>query len=115
MNIKDDRLYLIHIHECIERIERYTVNGRDAFLQDTMKQDAVLRNLHTLTEYSQRLSEAIKTKHSEIEWQKISGFRNIVVHDYLGIDLEGTWIIIEKDLPLLKKTIEKMKHETGTV
>jgi uncharacterized protein with HEPN domain len=44
MNIKDDRLYLIHIHECIERIERYTVDGRDAFLQDTMKQDAVLRN-----------------------------------------------------------------------
>ena len=54
--MKDDRLYLVHITECIERIERYAATGQDAFLSDSMIQDAILRNLHTLAESTQRLS-----------------------------------------------------------
>jgi uncharacterized protein with HEPN domain len=51
--VKDDRLYLVHIQECIERIERYTADGKDAFFADERTQDAVLRNLQTLAESSQ--------------------------------------------------------------
>ena len=79
-----DRLYLIHILECIERIEQYTASGYRSFQRTKMIQDAVLRNLHTLTESTQQLSEAAKDAHPEMDWQGISRFRNVVVHDYLG-------------------------------
>jgi uncharacterized protein with HEPN domain len=109
--VKDDRLYLIHIMECIERIDRYTASGQDAFFSDTMIQDAVLRNLHTLSESTQRLSDTLKDKHSEVDWFSIAGFRNVIVHDYLGIDLRATWDIIEHDLPDLKRTVGAMLEE----
>jgi uncharacterized protein with HEPN domain len=104
--LRDDRLYLIHIAECIERIERYTAPGHGAFLSDTMIQDAVLRNLHTLSESTQRLSGALKDQHPEVDWTSIAAFRNVVVHDYLGIDLPRIWDIVERDLPTLKRVID---------
>ena len=103
--MRDDRLYLIHITECIERIERYTVPGDEAFFSDTMIQDAVLRNLLTLSESTQRLSDALKVQHPEVDWASIAAFRNVVVHDYLGIDLPRVWDIVECDLPNLKRAI----------
>lgn len=106
--MKDDRLYLIHIMECIERIERYTASGRDAFFSDTMIQDAVLRNLHTLSESTQRLSAGLKDRHPKVDWYSIAGFRNVIVHDYLGVDLETVWDIVEHDLPELKGTVTAM-------
>jgi uncharacterized protein with HEPN domain len=113
MSPKDDRLYLIHIGECLHWIEEFTKEGRKAFLSDRKTQDAVLRNLHTLTESTQHLSETLKSRHPEVDWHGIAGFRNVVVHDYLGIDLERTWTIIEKDLPLLIKVVQVMLQEAG--
>jgi uncharacterized protein with HEPN domain len=83
--VKDERLYLIHICECIARIEGYTAEGREAFLADTKTQDAVLRNLQTLAESSQRLSAELKAAQPDVDWRGIRGLRNILVHDYLGI------------------------------
>jgi len=106
--VKDDRLYLIHILECIERLERYTAPGRDAFFSDTMIQDAVLRNLHTLSEFTQRLSDALKDRHPDVDWFSIAGFRNVIVHDYLGVDMSTIWDIVERDLPELKLAVTAM-------
>jgi len=107
--MKDDRLYLIHISECIERIESY-ISGKDKgqFLDSMLIQDAVVRNLQVLAESTQRLSDATKESASEVGWFKVAGFRNVLVHDYLGIDIERVWNILEKDLPLLKKAIQRM-------
>lgn len=80
--IKDDRLYLIHIKECIDRIDRYSANGRTEFFANTMVQDAVVRNLQTLAESTRRLSDTAKQKKPEVDWRAIAGFRNVVVHDY---------------------------------
>jgi len=104
--VKDDALYLIHIRECLARIEQYTVDGRDAFFADTKTQDAVVRNLQTLAESSRRLSAAVKAKRPEVDWRSIAGFRNVAVHDYLGIDLDRIWDIVERDLPILRNAIE---------
>lgn len=105
--MKDDTLYLIHIRESIDRIHSY-VQGidRKTFMNSALVQDAVLRNLQVLAESTQRLSPAFKARHPEIEWHKISGLRNILVHDYLGIDIEAVWIIIEKELTALKTAVE---------
>ena len=105
--MKDNTLYLIHIFESITRIEKY-VHGLspEQFLEDSMTQDAVLRNLQVMAESTQRLSDQFKENHTEIEWTKISGLRNILVHDYLGIDLDTVWNIIITELPHLRDTIK---------
>lgn len=64
-----------------------------------------MRNLQTLAESAQRLSEALKAKYPDVEWRSIAAFRNILVHDYLGVDLERIWIIVQQDVPKLKETI----------
>ncbi|WP_455388508.1 HepT-like ribonuclease domain-containing protein [Petrachloros mirabilis] len=106
---KDDTLYLIHIGECIGRIESYT-RGMDeeGFLAAEMVQDAVIRNLQTLAESTQRLSARAKESRPEIGWYKIAGFRNILVHDYLGVDLQRVWDIVQNDLPVLKSAVDAM-------
>ncbi len=71
-------------------------------------QDAVLRNLQTMSESTQRLSNAAKAAHPEIEWRRISAFRNVLVHNYLGIDLDLVWQIVQRDIPELKRVILAM-------
>jgi uncharacterized protein with HEPN domain len=103
--VKEDRLYLVHMQECITRIEAYTAGGEDAFFAETIVQDAVLRNLQTLAESAQRLSDALKLAHPDVDWQAISGFRNVLVHDYLGINLRRVWEIVSRDLPTLRNKV----------
>jgi uncharacterized protein with HEPN domain len=104
--MKDDKLYLIHILECISRIDQYTSPGKDAFLGDTKTQDAVLRNLQILSEPTQRLSPDLKAAHPEVSWDRIAGFRNVLVHEYLGINMVRVWEIVEHGLPGLKQQVE---------
>ena len=111
--MKDDRLYLVRAVECIVRVESYTSEGKQAFLSDTKTQDAVLRNLHTLSESTQRLSSSLKAQHPDVDWQGISGLRNVLVHDYLGVNLARVWEVVSVDLPDLKAKIEAMLDENG--
>lgn len=101
--MKEDSVYLKHILECVRRIEEDTREGRKKFLGYHTLQDAVLRNLQTMSESAQRVSEASKARHPEIEWARIAAFRNLLVHDYLGIDLERIWEIVQSDVPALKR------------
>ena len=98
-----DQIYVEHMLECVDRIERYADNDRARFMNSELVQDAVVRNLQILAESSQRLSEDAKNTQAGIDWRAISGFRNILVHDYLGLDLDTIWLVIEQDLPQLKK------------
>jgi uncharacterized protein with HEPN domain len=82
--MKNDRIYLDHILECIGWIESFTAEGRDAFFKDRKTQSAVLRELQTLAESTQRLSDEFKGQYPNIPWQNMAGFRNVIVHDYLG-------------------------------
>lgn len=107
--MKDDKLYLIYISERIERIESYVGEiDKEEFMASSLLQDAVIRNLQTMAECTQRLSDRVKESQPEIDWYKIAGFRNVLVHDYLGVDVERIWNILEKEIPALKKSIRKM-------
>lgn len=120
----DERLHLVHILDCIDRVRRYTAAGSEAYFSDEMVQDAVLRNLQILAESYTRLSPVLWERHPEIHWRGIAGFRNAIVHDYLGIDLEIVWRVIEVDLPPLAEVIgderaaanpqPSAEHEEGT-
>lgn len=107
--MKDDKLYLIHITECIERIESYIQEtDKEAFINTPLIQDAVIRNLQILAESAQRLSDQIKQTQPKIDWHRIAGFRNILVHDYLGVDLKKIWNIVENEIPVLKNAVRAM-------
>lgn len=106
--MKDDAVYLRHIQECIRRIEEDTLGGRESFMASHTFQDAVLRNLQTLAESTQRLSGTAKSAHPEIDWRRVAAFRNVLVHGYLGIDLETVWKIVQQDIPHLKRVITTM-------
>jgi len=101
--VKDDRVYLKHVLRCIARIEGYTASGRHAFFASHLIQDAVIRNLQTLAESSQRLNDGIKMSQPAVDWKGLAGFRNVLVHDYLGIDLDLVFRIVEHDVPSLKR------------
>lgn len=106
--MKDDRLYLIHMLECIARVEQYTKDGKAAFLADIKTQDAVIRNLQTLAESTQRISGHLRAAHPDVNWRGIIAFRNIAVHNYLGIRWELVWAIVENELPRLKPVLDAM-------
>jgi uncharacterized protein with HEPN domain len=106
--MKDDNVYLRHIGECIRRVEENVSHGRGSFLASHTLQDAVLRNLQTMAESTQRISDDLKAAHPEVEWPRIAAFRNVLVHDYLGVDIERVWEITQHDVPKLKQAVLTM-------
>jgi len=106
--MKDQRIYLQHIIECIGWIEEYTSTGRDQFLASRMAQDATLRQLQVMAESTQRISADLKDQYPEVDWRALSGFRNVLVHDYLGVDMDEVYSAIQLHLPALKAAVESM-------
>ncbi len=102
---KDPRVYVAHILECIDKIERFTADGRERFFQEAMVQDAVLRNLEVIGEAAKRLDDAYRAAHPEVPWRALAGLRDVLIHQYEGVDLEKVWAIVEQELPSLRGTL----------
>ena len=109
--MKDDRVYLIHIWECIQRIESYSIEGRYAFLASTMMQDAIIRNFEIIGEATKHLSLEMRQSHPEIQWRGLAGFRDVLIHNYMGVDLVEVWNIIENELIHIKSSLEPIMTE----
>lgn len=86
------------MRECIERVREYTAGDRARFETSRLIQDAAIRNLQTLAESSQRLSDTIKTTEPQVPWRELAGLRNVIVHGYLGVDLAAVWLVVEQGL-----------------
>ena len=108
-----DRVLLAHMRDCLDRILEYTNAERARFDASRLVQDAVIRNLQTLAESSQRLSSEIKATEPQIPWRELSGFRNVIVHGYLGVDLGAVWLVVEQDLPVLGAAVNRMTAHLG--
>jgi uncharacterized protein with HEPN domain len=111
--MKDFLIYADHILEAISQIEEYAARcDRETFPKEKMRYDAILRNLQTMAESTQRLPEYLKQCYPHIPWNDISGFRNVLVHDYLGgFDDDVIWSIIENDLSPLKKATKEILYQ----
>ncbi len=112
MSKRSLELLVEDIWESIEKIERY-IEGmtQDNFQSDEKTTDAVVRNLEIIGEAAGRLPEEFTNRHSEIEWIKITGLRNRIVHEYFGVDLQIIWQILKKDLPAFKASLKKLRSE----
>jgi uncharacterized protein with HEPN domain len=109
--VKDNLLYLNNIKDCIQRIESYTIEGREKFLETPMIQDAVIRNFEIIGEATKRLSPELKNAYPDIAWKQIAGLRDILIHDYLKVNLNRVWGIIEEDLSGLKQVVESILQD----
>ena len=103
--MKDERVYLLHIRDAIARIESYISGDKSRFLQDTMIQDAVIRNLEIIGEAVKNLSADLRSQHPQIPWGRIAGMRDVLIHDYFGVQLERVWNAVENRLPELKQHV----------
>ena len=104
--MKDDRLYLVHIADRLERIANYTEGGRDAFMRSPVVQDAVMRNLKVVGEAAKRVSEAVRAAHADVPWRRLAGLRDVLVHQYMGVDLDQVWAGVELSSHSLRQEIE---------
>jgi len=106
--MKDDKVYLINIIESIDSILDYTKNGRDEFMNTKIIQDAVIRNLETIGEATKNISSGLRRSNKEIPWRQMAGLRDVLIHDYMGVDLTIIWNIVQIELPGLKMKIKSL-------
>ena len=108
--MKDDRIYLLHIRDAIQRAIDYAAEGRDGFFTDTKTQDAVVRNLEIIGEAVKRLSDELRSTHRDVPWKLIAGMRDKMIHDYFGVNLELVWNVVEMELPGLLEKVSNIVH-----
>ena len=109
-------LFLKDILNAIERIETYTCNGKEEFLNSPSLQDATLFRLQTIGEAVNQLPNELKEKHSEIPWRQIVGFRNLLAHVYWQVDLNTVWTILEAEgeLQSLKAVVIELINDLSS-
>jgi len=109
--MRDDRLRLADIRDAIEQVEKYTQQGRTAFDEDELVRVWVLHHLEIIGEACRGLSENFRQSHPEEIWSDAISFRNVLAHQYFGVDDEAVWAVVEHDLPALKQKVQDVLAE----
>jgi uncharacterized protein with HEPN domain len=107
---REPKIFIEHILESIAFIEQYVGPlDQKAFFADQQIQDSVFRRLEIIGEAVKNLPDTFKKKFNDVAWRQISGMRDVLIHDYFGVDILQVWNTVRKDLPQLKKKLEKIK------
>ena len=101
-----DKLYLQHILDAIAKIHSYGAVGQSVFMADSHWQDAIIRQLEIIGEAVKRISEPLRQAHPEIPWRRIAGLRDLLIHDYMGVDIAAVWEITQQNLPELRQQLQ---------
>jgi len=107
--MKDEKIFLNHILESINNVEEFSKGlSKKDFENNKLKQMAIVRCIEVIGETTKNLPIGFANKYSEVEWNKIAGMRDKLIHHYFGVDLDKVWEVIKKDLPILKREVEKI-------
>jgi uncharacterized protein with HEPN domain len=104
--MRDDREKIRDILEAIERVEKYSARGRQAFEGDELIQIWIVHHLQIIGEAARALSAEFTGAHSQVPWSQLVGMRNVLVHHYFGVDTDIVWEAVKRDLPSLKAQLE---------
>jgi len=114
--VKDDDGRLKDMLEAIDKIVRHVAGGREEFEANELLQVWAVYHLQVIGEAAARVSREFAEAHPEVPWTGIVAMRNILVHDYLSVDMDIVWRAVERDLPPLRKQLQSILHEaTGGV
>lgn len=105
---KDPLVYFLRIRDAIEKIERFTVSGKRAFLENPMIQDGVILNLALIGEAIKSIPRSMTAKYPEIAWSDAAKMRDILIHHYDGTDVLIVWDTVKRYLPPLKKVVARV-------
>ena len=106
------RLRIEDIIEAIEKTRAYTAEmSLEAFAGDSKTVDAVIRNVEIIGEGSRHLPSDIRARFAEIPWDEMRGIRNVLIHEYCGVDVEVLWETIKRDLPPLLAHLRRILEE----
>ena len=109
---RDYKVYLQDVVDAAGKVRSYTTGQSfKAFSEDTKTVDAVVRNLEVIGEAIKQVPDDFRSKHADVEWKKIAGLRDILVHQYFGVDVEIIWDIVQNKLPALEAQIRKIIEE----
>ncbi len=109
---RDEHVYLRHVLDAIVRVERYTEGVDDRkFRDELLVQDGVIRQLEIIGEAVKQLSVAFRKQHPQVPWQDIAGTRDKLIHHYFGVSLDKVWLMVERDIPVLKKQVTEILGE----
>ena len=103
-----DELYLQHVLDAIGKIERYVTVGYDEFMAESHWHDAAIRQFEIIGEAVKRLSTKITERRPDIPWRRIAGMRDVLIHNYMGVDLEAVWQATQHDIPRLRQAVEEL-------
>jgi uncharacterized protein with HEPN domain len=110
---RDHRAYLDDILEAIQRIEQYTASvNLESLKTDQLVLDGVVRNLEIIGEAAKKLPDDVKSRAKDIDWRKIAGMRDILIHEYFGIDVEIIWDVVKKKLPELRDAVNQLLSDS---
>ena len=109
--MRDPKERLLDMLDAIERIEKYISKGRGTFEQDELIQTWVVHHLQIMGEAAAKVGREFHEQHPSILWPEVIAMRNVLVHDYFGVDLEEIWRVVERDLPELKNKLKKLVGE----
>jgi uncharacterized protein with HEPN domain len=109
--MRDPRERLFDMLEAIEKIEQYASKGRAAFEKEELIQTWIVHHLQIVGEAAGKLGREFHDQHPLIPWPQVVAMRNVLVHDYFGVDLEEVWRVVERDLPDLKRKLNTLVKE----